>query len=81
MATERIMYVVNDDPAIREPLAVLLQTVGIDARVFGTAEALLTTLADNEPICALVDIFLPGMNELWLQQRLVDRGIQAPLIS
>jgi FixJ family two-component response regulator len=81
MATERIMYVVDNDPAIREPLAVLLQTVGIDAQVFGTVKALLTTLADNEPICALVDIFLPGTNELSLQQQLVARGIQASLIS
>ena len=80
MATERSVYVIDDDPAMRESLAILLEMAGLDARVFETAEALLAALKDNEPICALVDVFLPGMNGLSLQQRLADRGIEAALI-
>lgn len=80
MEAKRTMYVVDDDPRIRESLAILLKTADVDARVFGTAEAFLTALKDTEPICALVDVFLPGMNGLALQQRLVDRGIEAALI-
>ena len=80
MATERSVYVIDDDPAMRESLAILLEMAGLDARVFETAEALLAALKDNEPICALVDVFLPGMNGLSLQQRLADTGIEAALI-
>ena len=80
MATERTVYVVDDDPAIQESLAILLKTAGIDGRVFETAEEFLAVLKDNEPICALIDVFLPGMNGLSLQQRLADRGIEAALI-
>lgn len=80
MATERSVYVIDDDPAMRESLAILLELAGVDTRVFGTAESLLAALKDNEPICALVDVFLPGMNGLSFQQRLADRGIEAALI-
>jgi RNA polymerase sigma factor (sigma-70 family) len=80
MATERSVYVIDDDPAMRESLAILLEMAGLDARVFETAEALLAALKDNEPVCALVDVFLPGMNGLSLQQRLADTGIEAALI-
>ena len=80
MATEHIVYVVDDDPTIRESLVILLKTAGIDGRVFETAEAFLATLKNDEPICALVDVFLPGMNGLSLQRRLADRGIEVALI-
>jgi RNA polymerase sigma factor (sigma-70 family) len=80
MATERTVYVVDDDPAIRESLAILLKTAGIEGRVFETAEEFLAALKDNEPICALVDVFLPGIDGLSLQRRLADRGIEAALI-
>ena len=80
MEAKRTVCVVDDDPAMRESLAILLNTADIDARVFGTAEAFLAALKDKEPVCALVDVFLPGMNGLSLQQRLADRGIEAALI-
>ena len=79
-ATKHIVYVVDDDPTIRKSLAILLKTAGIDGWVFETAEAFLATLKDDEPICALVDAFLPGINGLSLQRRLADRGIEASLI-
>lgn len=80
MATRRSVYVIDDDPAMRESLALLLETAGVHGRVFATAEAFLASLKDKEPICALVDVFLPGMNGLSLQQQLADRGIEAALI-
>jgi two-component system response regulator FixJ len=80
MKVKRTVCVVDDDPGIRESLAILLKIADVDVRVFETAEAFLAALKDNEPICALVDIFLPGMNGLSLQQRLADRGIEAALI-
>src|SRR4029078_6857461 len=80
MATERTVYIVDDDPAIRESLAILLKISGVNGRVFETAEEFLAALKDDKPICALVDVFLPGMNGLSLQQRLADRQIEAALI-
>jgi two-component system response regulator FixJ len=80
MKHEPTVYVVDDDPAIRDALSVLLRTAGFGGRFFATAEAFLTSLKDKRPICALVDVCLPGMSGLELQQQLADRGIDAVLI-
>ncbi len=80
MAPDRPVYVIDDDGAVRESLSCLLKTAGMQRRVFATGEEFLTELKGEEPICALVDVFLPGMDGLTLQQRLADRGIEAGLI-
>jgi two-component system response regulator FixJ len=80
MEAKRTVYVVDDDPGIRESLAILLETAEYEVRAFGSAEAFLTALKDAEPICAIIDVFLPDMSGLALQQRLADRGIESALI-
>lgn len=80
MEPKRTVCVVDDDPGMRESLLILLKTADIEARVFGTAEGFLAAIKDEKPICALVDVFLPGMSGLALQERLAERGIEAALI-
>jgi len=80
MKHEPTVYVIDDDPAIRDSLSVLLRTAGFGGRFFAAAEAFLTSLKDKRPICALVDVCLPGMSGLELQQQLADRGLDAALV-
>lgn len=80
MVPDRPVYVVDDDYAVRESLSALLKTAGMERRSFATGEEFLAALKGEEPICALVDVFLPGIDGITLQQRLADRGIEAVLI-
>lgn len=80
MTLERIVYVIDDDPAIGASLSILLKSAGLRQRTFPSAEAFLTTLKDKATVCALVDFGLPGMNGLELQQHLADRDIDAALV-
>jgi two-component system response regulator FixJ len=80
VSPDRPVYVIDDDYAVRESLSVLLNTAGIERRIFATGEEFLAALKGEEPICALVDVFLPGMDGLTLQQRLADRRIESVLV-
>jgi two-component system response regulator FixJ len=77
---EPTVHVIDDDAAIRHSLSVLLKTAGFGGRFFATAEAFLASLKDKRPICALVDVCLPGMSGLELQQQLADRAIESVLV-
>jgi two-component system response regulator FixJ len=80
MEAKHTVYVVDDDPGIRKSLAIFLQTAGIEVHAFERAETFLTALKGTEPICAVVDVFLPDMNGLSLQRRLADRGVESALV-
>jgi two-component system response regulator FixJ len=80
MQNDAIVHIVDDDAAIRDALAVLLETRGLRWCSFPTAEAFLASLKDTTPICALVDVCLPGMNGLELQQQLGCRKIECALV-
>jgi FixJ family two-component response regulator len=80
MQHDAIINVVDDDAAIRDAVSVLLQTRGLRSRTFPTAEAFLASLTDTAPVCAVVDVCLPGMNGLELQEELATRKIEASLV-
>ena len=74
------VYVVDDDAAIRDSLSVLLETCGLHWRTFASAEDFLAELTDTTPVCAVVDVCLPGMSGLELQQQLARKQIQSALV-
>ncbi|HET9701787.1 MAG TPA: response regulator [Burkholderiales bacterium] len=74
------VYVVDDDYDVRNSLALLLRSVGIEARGFDTAEALLAALGPASAGCVVTDVRMPGMSGLQLQQELARRGLALPLI-
>jgi two-component system response regulator FixJ len=80
MKHDATVYVIDDDVSIRDAVSVLLQTRGLRPRTFSTAEDFLASLKDAVPVCAVVDIGLPGMNGLELQQQLTSRGIESALV-
>jgi FixJ family two-component response regulator len=73
-----MVVVVDDDPAVRSSLAFLLETEGIDVRVYETAAQLL--IAVPSAACFIIDYRLPGMNGLDLLAELRRRQITSPAI-
>ncbi len=75
-----LVYVVEDDGAVRESLALLLQLRGYTVIGFDTAEAFLAAGRLQRPACALLDVRLPGMSGLDLQRTLKEQGNDLPVV-
>jgi FixJ family two-component response regulator len=75
-----IITVVDDDSAFRIAVARLLRVGGYQVRTFASAAEFLETPPDDTPGCAIVDVKLPGMSGLQLQDALARQGNQLPLI-
>ncbi|QOR38193.1 response regulator transcription factor [Billgrantia diversa] len=71
--------VVDDDEALRDSLAWLLDSVGLDTRAFADGEAFLAAEPDAFG-AVLLDVRMPGLSGLQVQQRLIERGDTAPII-
>lgn len=74
------VYIVDDDAAIRDALSLLFETCGLRWRAFASAEEFLASMKDKTPLCAVVDVCLPGMSGLELQQQLATKEIQSALV-
>lgn len=74
------VYVVDDDPSIRELIAWLMKRDGVAVQAFPNARAFLEAYAPGAPGCLVLDLYLPGMSGLDLQSYLVDHGIAMPVI-
>jgi FixJ family two-component response regulator len=59
-----IVYVVDDDPDVREGLKHLLQSVGLKIKVFGSAAELLTNNFPQRVSCLVLDVRMPGLSGL-----------------
>lgn len=74
MSGEEIIYVVDDDQAVREGLADLLSSEGLKALTFSSACEYIGFARPNAPGCLLLDIELPDISGLELQRRLADEA-------
>jgi FixJ family two-component response regulator len=77
---EPVVFVIDDDIAMRESLTSLFQSVGLRVRVFGSAPELLQSRLPNAPSCLVLDIRLPGISGLDFQVEMAKSGIQIPII-
>ncbi len=75
-----LVSVVDDDESIRESLPDLLREFGFVARAFSSAEAFLSSDCIGKTRCLILDIVMPGMTGLDLQQELTRRGQEIPVI-
>jgi two-component system, LuxR family, response regulator FixJ len=80
MADEPLVHVVDDDDAMRDSLAFLLEASAIASRQYPSAPALLRRAAELEPGCILTDMRMPEMNGLELVRELKRLGVQIPVI-
>ena len=75
-----IVYVVDDDASVREALSNLLESVGLDAELFGSTEEFLRANRPAVPSCLVLDVTLPGMNGLEFQEMLPRTGNPIPIV-
>jgi len=74
------VFVVDDDESIREALFNLLESEGLSARAFPTTEAFLNEWSEGMAGCLVLDVRLPGMSGVELQEKLIASGIRIPII-
>jgi len=77
---EPLVYVVDDDEAVRDSLTLLLKAVGLASRTFSSAAEFLNHYDPEQHGCLVADIRMPGMSGLDLQDELNRGGAQIPLI-
>lgn len=75
-----MIYIVDDDASVRKAMARLMKATGLSAQTFASAETFLQSVEPTASDCLLVDIQMPGMSGLELQQQLARSGIQVPVI-
>ncbi len=76
-----VVYIVDDDDAVRDGLARLLRSAGLDPRPFATAAGFLAEVSNAERGCVLLDITMPLMSGPQVQACLNDRKIALPVIT
>jgi FixJ family two-component response regulator len=69
-----VVYVVDDDVSVRESLELLIGSAGWHPETFGSAEDFLARSRIDGPSCLVLDVSLPNLNGLDLQERIVDRA-------
>jgi two-component system response regulator FixJ len=77
---DQLVYIVDDDEAVRDSLSLLLVTRGYTVRAFASAPEFLAAAPSLRPGCLIADIRMPEMDGLELQQRLIDEALPFPLI-
>lgn len=82
MNTAPLVYVVDDNAELRESLALLLSTVGLEAMGFASADEFLGQfrVSPERPVCLLLDLRMPGMSGIALLERLRADKVQLPTI-
>ena len=80
MSKRSLVSVVDDDESVRESLPDLLRQLGFAAQAFSSAEAFLASEVIGETRCLILDIAMPGMSGPDLQQELIRRRQEIPIV-
>jgi FixJ family two-component response regulator len=79
-ANAPMVFVIDDDAAVRASIQGLLKSVGLRSECFGTAQEFLLSKRPDAPSCLVLDVRLPGVNGLDFQRELADAGVPIPII-
>lgn len=77
---QQLVHLVEDDVAVRRSVSFMLKTMGFQVRIYETGDAFLKSAKDAEEGCVLLDIRMPGMDGLEVQQALQRKGVGLPVI-
>ena len=80
MGKRSLVSVVDDDESVRESLPDLLREFGFAAEAFSSAEAFLASDVVSDTSCLLLDVAMPGMSGPELQQELIRRQQEIPIV-
>ena len=76
----RVVFVVDDDAAVRDSMRALLECLGVEVRDYPSAKDFLRSMCANSNGCLLVDFHMPGMTGVELLERLRAQGNPMPVI-
>jgi FixJ family two-component response regulator len=81
-ATEQqaVVFIIDDDPSVRDGVGDLLRSVGLDVQAFSSTHEFLQSNRPNAPGCIVLDVRLPGASGLEFQRSLADSSIRLPVI-
>jgi len=74
------VFIVDDDAGLRQAIHDLVESVGLRAQSFASGEDFLRAKHKSRPSCLVLDVRLPQMNGLDFQRRLVETGLETPVI-
>jgi FixJ family two-component response regulator len=77
---EAIVFVIDDDRAIRDGIASLIRSIGLRVETFGSARHFMSAERPDAPACLILDVRMPGIGGLELQRQLSGAGIHIPII-
>ena len=78
--SSQLVAIVDDDRSVQSALKDLMESAGLSARSFGSAEEFLESDQRNQTACVIADIRMPGMSGLELQAKLKAEGARIPMI-
>jgi len=80
MADIQTVFIVDDDAAVRESLAALLESAGLQVEAFGSGDAFLAALDPTRGGCVVLDVRMPGLSGLEIQEKLATKNSLMPVI-
>jgi FixJ family two-component response regulator len=80
MSSDFTIFLIDDDPAVLKSLDRLPQAAGYETKAYLSAETFLSEHDPSTPGCILLDLVMPGLNGLDLQEVLTRKGIDRPVI-
>jgi FixJ family two-component response regulator len=78
--TDFAVFLIDDDPSVLKALTRLLQTAGYKTKAFSSSEAFLEEHDPSVPGCAVLDLTMPGLDGLELQQKLASKATGRPIV-
>ncbi len=80
MSPEATVFVIDDDPAVRESLQWLIESVGLKVETYSNAQEFLDAFDRDRPGCLVLDVRMPGISGLDLQDQLASQQVRIPVI-
>lgn len=80
MSRERLVYIIDDDDAVRRSANFMLNHSGFDTEPFGSGAAFMEIAKEARPGCVLLDVRMPYMNGLEVQENMKNSGIDMPIV-
>lgn len=78
--TETTIFIIDDDPAVRDSLTLMLEQDGYSVKTFDSGKAFIAAYRPDFHGCAIVDIRMPDMDGLQFQEELYKQGVLLPLV-
>ena len=78
--SKQTVFIVDDDEPVRSALRLLMKSVGHEAKTFATGDEFLISCSSGVSGCLILDIRMPGMSGLDLQEKLQQQGVNIPII-